>query len=118
MTNACCRIQFPLSTSDRHYSRWQSGGICQVLSAGAFTLFRHEVHGFKEVFLSFFVTFVIVSCSHVCLLDISRLLGLTLRPFAPVCSSHRDCLTRGRLAIVQEAVRVFFFTVFSIGLCT
>ena len=45
----------------------------------------------------------------VCLLDVSRLLGLTLRPFAPVCSCHRDSLTRGRLAIVQEAVRVFFF---------
>ena len=61
-----------------------------------------------KMFLSFFVTFVIVSCSRVCLLVVSRLLGLTLRPFAPVCSCHRGSLTHGRLAIVQEAVRVFF----------
>ena len=53
--------------------------------------------------------FVLVSCSRVCLLDVSRLRGLTLRHFAPVCSCHRDSLTRGRLAIVQEAVRVLFF---------
>ena len=45
----------------------------------------------------------------VCLLDVSRLLGLTLRPFAPVCSCLRDSLTRWRLAIVPEAVRVFSF---------
>ena len=37
---------------------------------------------------------------------------------APLCSCHRDSLTRARLAIVQEAVRVFFFSVFSIGFCT
>ena len=80
-------------------------GICQVLSTGAFTLFCHDVHGFTEDFLSF-VTFVFVSCSHVCLLVVSRLLGLTLRHFAPVCSCHQDSLTRGRLAFEQEAVRV------------
>ena len=70
----------------------------------------------SEDFISFFVTFVLVSCSRVCLLDVSRLLGLTLRHFAPVCSCLRDSLTRWRLAIVQEAVRVFSFSVFSIGL--
>ena len=64
-----------------------------VLSTGAFTLFCHVVHGFKEDFISFFVSFVLVSCSRVCLLDVSRLLGLTLRHFAPVCFCHRDFLT-------------------------
>ena len=59
--------------------------------------------------------FVIVSCSRVCLLVVSRLHGLTLRPFALVRGCHRDSLTRGRLASVQEAVRVFFFSVFSFG---
>ena len=39
-----------------------------------------------------------------CLLDVSRLLGLTLRPSAPVCCCHRDSLTRGMLAFAQEAV--------------
>ena len=53
-----------------------------------------------------FVTFVLLSCSSVCLFDVSCLLGLTLRHFAPVCSCHRDSLTRWRLALVQEAVRV------------
>ena len=77
-----------------------------MLSTAAFTLFCHDVHGLKEGFLSFFVTFVMDSCSRVCLLVVSRFLGLTLRLYS---------LTRGRLAIVQEAVRVFFFSVFSIG---
>ena len=35
-----------------------------------------------------------------------RLLGLTLRHSAPVCSSHWDSLTRWRLALAQEAARV------------
>ena len=74
-----------------------------------------RVHGIKEDLLSPSVTFVIVSCSRVCLLVVSRLLDLTLRPLAPVCSCHLDSLTRGRLAIVQEAVRVFFCSFFSIG---
>ena len=74
-----------------------------------------RVHGINEGLLSFSVPFVLLSCSRVCLLVLSRLHGLTLRPSAPVCCCQRDSLTRGRLAIVQEAVRVFFFSVFSIG---
>ena len=50
--------------------------------------------------------FSFLSCPRVCLLDVSCLLGLTLRPSAPVCCCHRDSLTRGRLAFEQEAVRV------------
>ena len=74
-----------------------------------------RVHGMKEDILSLFVTFVLLCCTRVCLIDLSRLLGLTLRPSAPVCCCHQDSLTRGRLAIVQGAVRVFFFSFFSIG---
>ena len=119
-------LSVPLSTSDLHYSRWQSGEICQVLSTGAFTLFCHmydgtmgcslSVHaclffcprtcGRTFVFFAFFVTLVLLSCSRVCLLDVSRLLGLTLRSSVTVCCCHRDSLTRGRLALKQEAVRV------------
>ena len=58
---------------------------------------------------------VIVSCSRVCLLVVSRLLGLTLRLFAPVCSCHRDSLTRWARS---RSCAVLFFPVFSIGLCT
>ena len=36
-----CMLSVPPSTSDLHYSRWQSDEICQVLSTGAFTLFCH-----------------------------------------------------------------------------
>ena len=39
------------------------------------------------------------------LLHVSRLLGPTLRPSAPVCRCHQDSWTRGSLALAQEAVR-------------
>ena len=48
---------------------------------------------------------VLLSFPTRCLLDVSRPLGLTLRPSVPVCCCHRDSLTRGRLAFAQEAVR-------------
>ena len=71
------------STSGLHDSRWQSGGICQVLSIGAFTLFCHDVHSFTEDFLSFFVTLVIV---------LMRLSSRCL-PFSwPGAASIRSCL--------------------------
>ena len=46
----------------------------------------------------------------------SRPLGLTLRLSTPVCCCHRVSWTRGRLALAQEAVRVFPFSHFSIFL--
>ena len=95
----------PSSTNALTNSMWQSSEICEVLSTGAFTLFCHDVHGFTEDFLSF-VTFVFVSCSRVCLLVVSRLLGLTLRPSAPVCCCHRASLTRWRLAFQQEGLEL------------
>ena len=48
-----------------------------------------RVHGFKEDLFSPFVTFVLLSCPRVCLLDVSRFLGLTLNPSAPVCCCHQ-----------------------------
>ena len=77
-------LPVPSSTNDLHYSRLQSGEIRQVLSTGAFTLFCHVVDGTMGVSILFFVTFVLLSCSRVCLLDVSSLLGLTLRHFALV----------------------------------
>ena len=58
---------------------------------------------FKGWLLSLFFCLVVLPTR--CLLDVSRLFGLTLRPSAPVCCCHRDSLTRGRLAFAQEAVR-------------
>ena len=113
-----CMLSVPSSTNDLNNSRWQSGEICQVFSIGAFTLFCHvydvtmdsslSVHACllpphvrKHVLSSSFVILVLLSCSRVCLLDVSRLLGLTLRHSAPVCCCHRDSLTRWRLAFAQ-----------------
>ena len=60
-------LSVPFSTSGLHYSRWQSGGICQVLSNEAFTLFCHDVHGFTEdvhslSICSFYRAHVFVCC--------------------------------------------------------
>ena len=51
-----CKKSVPLRTSDLHYSRWQSGEICQELSTGAFTLLCRVFIGFCEgLFLLFLV---------------------------------------------------------------
>ena len=107
-TNACCRVRLARATFTTADGKVATFARCCPL--GPSHCFCHDVHGFTEEFHSFFVTFVLVSYSSVCLLVVSRLLGLTLRLFAPVCSCHRDSLTRWRLAIVQEAVRVLFFS--------
>ena len=104
-TIACYPCQ--LSTSDLHYSCWQSCENCQVVSAGAFTLLCHafwfSLKGcFSPCFSFLFCLAVLPTCY---LFHDSRLFGLTLRPSSPVCSCHRDSLTRGRLAFAQEAVR-------------
>ena len=100
-----------LSTNQPHKSRWQGGGICPLLSTGVFTLFCHVFMASKKMF-SPPMSLVLLTCSRVCPLDVSRLLGLTLRSSAPVCCCHRDPLSGGKLTTVQEAVRVFF-SVFS-----
>ena len=91
-----CMLSVPSSTSDLHYSRWQSGELCQRLSAGAFTLLCHVLLSSMKVCSSFFL-----SC-----LALSLLCRLTLRPSTPVCFCHPGSLTRGRMAFQQEAVRV------------
>ena len=96
-----CMLSVPSNTSDLHYSRWQSGEICQGLPTGAFTLLCHVL-----VTSMIICSFSVVVLPTRCLLDISCLLGLTLRSSAPVCCCHRDSLTRGRLGFELEAVRV------------
>ena len=95
-TNVCCRSLKHERLQLKQMEKW-----------------RNLPGAVRWVFSLFLVTMVIVSCSHDCLFDVSRLHGLTLRPSATVCCCRRDSLTRGRLAIVQEAVRVFFSSVFS-----
>ena len=84
-----CMLSVPVSTSDHHYSRWQSGVICQEVSTGAFTLLCLVLQTSLEVCSSSFFCWLL-SCPRVCLLDISCLLDVTLRSSARVCCCHRD----------------------------
>ena len=71
-----CMLSVPFSTSDLHYSCWQSGENCQVVSAGAFTLLCYAFwFSFKGGCSPFFCLVVLPTR---CLLDVSRLSGLTL----------------------------------------
>ena len=72
-------LSVPLSTSDFHYSRWQSGeNLPGVVHQGLHVVLPRVHDGTKEDFLSSFVTFVLLPCPRVCLLDVSRLLGLMI----------------------------------------
>ena len=88
-----CMLSVPLSTSDLHYSSWQSGDICHVLFTGACTLLCHAF--WFSLKGCFFFSFSFVVLPTRCLLDVSCLLGLTLLPSAPVFCCHQDSLTRG-----------------------
>ena len=75
-------LSVPFRTSDPHTSYWQSGEICQVVATGAFTLLGSNfwfalTGGCSPHF------FCPVVLPPRCLLDVSRLLALTLRPSAP-----------------------------------
>ena len=105
-----CMLSVPFSTSDLHFSCWQSGENCQAVAAGAFMFLGYALWFSSKRGCSPYLS-VLLSCSRVCLLDVSRLLGLTPRHSAPVCC-HRDSLTRGRLAFAQEAVRGPPFSLF------
>ena len=94
-----CMLSVPFSASDLHFSCWQSGDNFQGLSTGACTLLCHVLPISMKVCSSCFLW----SCPRVCLLDVSCLFGLTLRPSAPVCCFLRDSL--GGLAVAHEAVR-------------
>ena len=88
------------------------GDICQAIATAAFTLFISSLwlsypHGCSCGLADW------PSCY---LHHVSRLLGLTLRLFAPVFRCHRVSWARGRLALAQEAVRVSPFVFFSIFL--
>ena len=100
-----CMLSVPSSTSDLHYCCWQSVENCQVVCAVAFTSLCHAFW-FSLQGCSLYCFSVFVFLPTRCLLEVSRLIGLTLRPSAPVCCCHRDSFTRGRLAFAQEAVRV------------
>ena len=76
-----CMLSVPLSTSDLHYCRWQSGEICQVLSTGAFTLFCHV----------FMVSMKVCSLSFFLVLP-RRLSARCLLSYRPDTASIRSCL--------------------------
>ena len=100
-----CMLSVPLSTSDLHCSCWQSGENLPGVVHRGFHVVVPRVLIFFEVCSSLF--FCVLPTRR--LLDVSCLLGLTLRPSAPVFCCHQDSLTPGRLAFAQEAVRVSSF---------
>ena len=91
-TIACCRFRLA-----RQMAKWRN--LLGVVHQGF-----HVVVPRVQIFFQGLLFFFLLSCSRVCLLDVSRLLGLTLRLFALVCSCHRDSLTRWRLSFEQEGV--------------
>ena len=99
-----CTLSVPLSTSDLHYSCWQSCEICQVFSIGAFTLFCHVFIVSRKIY-SHPLSLLCYCLAHA----FSARCFLSCRPdtasSAPVCCCHRDSLTRGRRAFALEAVR-------------
>ena len=98
-----CMLSVPFSTSDLHFRCWQSANLPSD-GCRSFHVTRLRIVVFSQRrMLSFLLCLDVLHTR--CLLHDSRLLGLTLRPSAPVCRCHRDSLTRGRMALAQEAVR-------------
>ena len=98
-----CMLSVPFSTSDLHFNCWQSGANCHAMAVEVFcdAQLRTVVFSLRRMISFLFCLAVLPTC----LLHDSRLFGLALRPSAPVCCCHRVSWARGRLALVQEAVR-------------
>ena len=95
-----------LLDDDLHYSCWHWRKLPGGSRRGFHVAVLRILVLFEGLPLSlFFLFFFFFVLPTRCLLDVSRLLGLTLRPSAPVCCCHWDSLTRGTLAFAQEAVR-------------
>ena len=55
-----CKLSVPFSTSDLHFSWWQSGENCQAVAAGAFMLLGYALwFSFKTRVLSLFICLVV-----------------------------------------------------------
>ena len=82
-----CMLSVPLSASDLHYSRWQSGGICHGLSTGAFTLLCHvlltSIEGFALLLVLLLLLVVVLP---------ARLSARCLLSSRPDTAFIRSCL--------------------------
>ena len=94
-TIACCPCHLVRVTSTSAVGKVAKK--FQAVAAGAFMLLGYALWFSSKGECSLFCS-VLLSCPRVCLLDVSCLLGLTLRSSAPVFCCHQDSLTRGRLA--------------------
>ena len=92
-TIACCRFRFARATFTTADGKVSEFARCCPLEPSRCFAMMFMV---SRKFFSPSCHFGIVSCSRVFLLVGSRLLGQTLRPFAPVCTCHRDSLTLAR----------------------
>ena len=97
-------LSVPSGTCELHISCWQGSDSCQAIAAAVLTLFNYALWFLLKADDPFFL-FCLAVLPTCYLLHDSRLLGLTLRPSAPVCCCHRVSWSRWRLAFAQEAVR-------------
>ena len=104
-------LTVPSSTCHPRNCCWQRGDICQAIADAAFTLVSSALWTSPIEDDLLFALVCYLPTFH--LFCDSRLLGLTLRHYAPVFRCHRVSWTRGRLALAQEAVRVSLFFIFS-----
>ena len=108
-----CMLSVPFSTSDLHLSCWQSSANCHAMAAEAFMMLNYALWLLPEADVPLlFCLAVLLTCY---LLHDSRLLGLTLRPSAPVCCCHRVSWARGRPALAQGSRALSSFSFSSIG---
>ena len=98
-TIACCPCHFVRVTSTLAEWRNLPGDGCRCFYDAQL---RTVVFSQRRMISFLLCLAVLPTCS---LLHDSRLLGLALRPSAPVCCCHRVSWARGRLAFAQEAVR-------------
>ena len=91
-----CMLSVPLSTSDFHHDRWQSGVICQRLSTGSFTLLCHVVLTFLKVCSSSFFVGCCFAHAFVCSMSPVFSAWHCVHPLLSVVAtsigSARDCM--------------------------
>ena len=95
-TIACCRFRSARAAFTAADGKVTESARCCPL--GPSRCFAMWLMVSRKIFSPSLSLFMLVSCSRACLLVVSRLLGLTLRHFAPVCSCHRDSLTHWSLS--------------------
>ena len=104
-----CMLAVPSGTCELHISCWQGSDSCQAIAAATLTLFNYALWFLLKA--DDFFCSVLPTCY---VLHDSRVLGLTLRPSAPVCCCHRVFLDTREAGICarNRALSSFIFPPF------